>query len=201
MPKKSRREKCRIVDGDIEHRGWKKEACSWCYGTGVERKYPSNCHMPLYSDSGKDKVCGQCEGSREQERCQCGGETIACDNRPFTGWNCAIATATLGSGAECELNTLRAYRDRMTQYRLGRLFRGWYERVKKPVAAHLRDRQRHKQVVLRLFIQPMLALLSKRETSSVPRLMDLVGMSIYSAMLLWASLLYLLVARRKQHPA
>ncbi len=188
MPKTGRQKKCKIEEGRISHRGLKEGTCSWCDGTGVRR-------ANFYSNNVEGQACYLCKGSGRQYRCQC-GEYVVGSHDVIVG--CAIATATLGSDAESALNILRAYRDRMAQYRLGSLFRGWYERIKKPVAAHIRDNQWYKHMVLRLFVQPMLALLRKRESSGVPRLIDMAGMSIYGAMLLWASLVYLLAAQRKQ---
>lgn len=91
------------------------------------------------------------------------GWRIECCNRAPIG-RCAIATAALGTSAECDLDALRAFRDEVIVPRMpaGEWLSSWYDQIKYPVAEMVKQNRILKIIFLYLFVVPTLALLKQK---------------------------------------
>jgi len=117
---------------------------------------------PVSQMAGKCAVCGQYICSMCAKMV---GEKIYCEKHvpaPPQKSGCFIATAAYGAPSACELDVLRAFRDRrMLKSRAGRVMVLSYYRISSPIASVIADRQTLKKIV-RAFIDRIVKLLRDR---------------------------------------
>jgi hypothetical protein len=117
---------------------------------------------PVSQMAGKCAVCGQYICSMCAKMV---GEKIYCERHvpaPPAKSGCFIATAAYGTPSACELNVLRAFRDRrMLKSKAGKVMVLSYYRISPPIASVIADRQSLKKIV-RTFIDRIVKLLRDR---------------------------------------
>jgi hypothetical protein len=118
---------------------------------------------PVSAMAGKCSVCGQYVCS------MCAimvGEKIYCERHvpapPPQKSGCFIATAAYGSPLACELDVLRAYRDRkMLKSKTGRTLVFAYYKISPPIASIIAQKETLKRIV-RSWIDPIVDFLKGR---------------------------------------
>jgi len=118
---------------------------------------------PVSQMAGKCAVCGQYICSMCAKMV---GEKIYCERHvpapPPQKSGCFIATAAYGTPLACELDVLRAFRDRrMLKSKAGKTMVLSYYKISPPIASVIADRQTLKKIV-RTFIDPIVRLLRDR---------------------------------------
>lgn len=163
------------------------------------------CSSPCNEIHSHDVTCGVCNGKkrvgkgrikwRECKECKGVGvlSTCCCGARVWLhphAYSCAIATATLGSRSEPELQLLKEYRRQVLESNvLGTILSEHYNRIKFVVAGFIKNRATLRATFFHAFINPGLWL-ARRRLQNGSRFCGALAFLIVIVMLVWATILY-----------
>jgi hypothetical protein len=155
---------------------WHNVTCGVCNG----KKYIGNGRI-------KWRTCKECNEVGMLQTCCCGARVRL---HPDAVYSCAIATATLGSRSETELDLLRTYRRQVFESNLlGIILSEYYDRIKFRVAGFIKNRVTLRTMFLYFFVKPGLWL-TQRRLQNNSRLCGALAFLLVTIMLSWATILY-----------